>query len=176
MVNSKQKGNTFERLVVNLFKEAGIDAKRGWWQSGLHAALSRQARSIGAKPSFQTPDVIVPLLWVEASTGATPGLQRSKLEQAIKYADDYRVRTGRTLLPVSIVRKLRSPVIDVTMRLADFINLLPTVCSGNSTVFSLGNEVVTFSMRLLLGALKAKIESNEVVLDERDMFDGEVES
>ena len=34
MVNSRQKGNDYERELVNLFKKYGIDCKRAWGSNG----------------------------------------------------------------------------------------------------------------------------------------------
>lgn len=165
---SKAKGSSFERDIVNLFKEAGVDAKRGWWQSGLHAAMSRFAKSAGTKKTTSTPDVIVPGLWVECSTGITSNLSEVKLRQAKDYADEHRRKTGRTLLPVAIVRKKGCRTIDVTMAVKDFLAL---VGAGGESAIIATEAPVTFTMDLLIHAMKA---TRLVEESSADMFEGEV--
>jgi hypothetical protein len=116
---SSLKGKTFEREIVNSFKANGIEAKRGWWQTGLHSSLSRAK----ARIKTHTPDVLVPHLWVECSTGVTSNLGTIKLQEAINYVKDYTERTKKYLFPVSIVRPKCARSISVTMRYVDFMLL-----------------------------------------------------
>ena len=42
MINSRDKGNKFERDLVNLFKKYGIDCKRAWGSNGQALGLHEE--------------------------------------------------------------------------------------------------------------------------------------
>lgn len=102
-VLSKRKGKVFERDITKTFTEAGVKARRGWWQS-MGGAL--------------VPDVMVDGLWLELGHGKTMD-PKVKLEQAIGY-----VRTrGLPVIPVAITKRDHMDPV-VTLRAHDFSAML----------------------------------------------------
>lgn len=100
---AKRKGKVFERDIAKVFTDAGITARRGWWQS-MGGAL--------------VPDVMVDGLWLELGHGKAMD-PKVKLEQAIGY-----VRTrGLPVIPVAVTKRDRMEPV-VTLRAHDFSAML----------------------------------------------------
>lgn len=108
---SKRKGGTFERLIVNKLKDAGVMSERGWWQSHAGGGLPGGAR---------VPDVLLDGFWLELGHGATMN-PIVKLCQAENYV---KLRTWPAKRPVavSITRQNRSPIV-VCMRLESLVTV-----------------------------------------------------
>jgi len=117
--NSKRKGSSFERFIVNMFKDAGIQAKRGWWQSGEFARFRGKS-----KPTIS--DVLLEdgfeHLWLELGTGATMD-DYKKLDQAENDIAGTKQNQG-SMIPIAVTRRKGQRVVYATLKLADLVELI----------------------------------------------------
>ena len=98
MINSKQKGNRFERWVASFFRDHGYNCRRGQQYSGANG----DADVVGA-----------PGIHIECKA-----VERLNLYDAMAQA----VRDGKELIPVVIHKKNHHKVL-VTMHADDWIEL-----------------------------------------------------
>lgn len=113
---SKRKGSSFERFIVNMFKDAGIDAKRGWWQSGEFARCRGKS-----KPTVS--DILVgdgfEDLWLELGTGAAMD-DYKKLDQAER---DIKGTNAGNRVPIAVTRRKGQRIVHATLKLQDLLDL-----------------------------------------------------
>jgi len=134
---SKRKGKEFEQELAQLIRAAGIDTKRGWWQS---------------RGGSEVPDLIVDGFWLEASTGATVSPEK-KLQQAIDQSTQWvRNRNLNTApFPVAVTRKKGSRTILATVRFGD----LSEAISG-ARLRGSSDLPVSFNFDALIGIIKER--------------------